>query len=127
MVQHVQLAAMLTETVGALILARSLAFEDVEQYIRGEGTPKWGFDTHADVARARAGAEAFGGLALVAAGLGGQAGAALGGGEPSGGWVVVPYAAGLGRRAGGLVLADTDPAPAPVAHDHPVSDRPRWR
>jgi hypothetical protein len=103
MVAHAQLASLLTETSGALILAKSLAFEQVELYVRGEGTAKWGYDTHKDVARARAGAEAFGGLTLVGAGLVGQVLVAMGVGDPRRACAALPYVAGA-AAIGSVVL-----------------------
>src|SRR4051812_20164738 len=99
MIQHIQLAAVLTEGVGAVILGKALAFESVDLYIKGEGTAKWEYDTYADVARARASAESLAGLTLVGAGLIGQAAIASGVSDPGGALKVLPYAAAVAAVA----------------------------
>lgn len=88
------MAALLTETVGAGVVAKALAFENVAAYIEGEGTPKWGFDAHADLARAKAGSESLGGLTLIGCGLVGQALTAVGVRDPSCTLAIVPSATG---------------------------------
>lgn len=78
MADHAAIAGLLTDITGAALLARALAFETPERYVREAAQPVdlgslGGIDPPRDFARAREGAEARVGATLLVLGFVGQA------------------------------------------------------
>jgi hypothetical protein len=77
MADHVAIAGLLADLSGAALLARGLAFEGAQEYVRNAGTTKWagagGTDVYRDFERAADGAEARVGAMLLVGGFVGQA------------------------------------------------------
>lgn len=100
MVSHAALAGLILDGAGAVLLARAAIFERPRDYVKGRGTPKYNYDAGADTVRAKDGADARVGAALLFLGFAGQGVAAAGGS-------VCPLVAYL---AAGVVLALALPA-----------------
>jgi hypothetical protein len=73
---HVAIAGLMVDFSGAVLLARALAFEGADEYVRSSGTTRWagagGTDVYRDFERAEDGAEAVIGAAQLGAGFLGQ-------------------------------------------------------